>query len=105
MIALTQARSGLFNPSVSIPEIEYEEPENEVTIQPNPAQYSILLRCSPKSVNYPTYIITNTKGQILLSDQLKQADTFIQLETFPRGMYFVSVQFEEEMIVKKLLLY
>ena len=82
---------------------------NEVkTIQlyPNPATNTVTISASSIENGYYTISIKNTLGQTMLSDAIRvdnnNMDKIIPISSLPGGMYFLIVESENSVTVKKM---
>jgi hypothetical protein len=76
--------------------------DNMVSINLNPGSDMITIETTAISGNATLYIF-NMQGQQIFSDALKQEKTEINISTLAHGMYFVKVNSEKGIAVKKFV--
>jgi len=75
---------------------------NIITIYPNPANEKITIENSSQN-NNATISIFNNEGQLVLQQTTHQAKTEIAVSTFANGLYFVKVNNESGIAVKRFI--
>ena len=78
------------------------EEENIITIYPNPANEKITIENSALN-NDATISIFNNEGQLVLQQTTNQAKTEIAVSTLANGLYFVKVNNESGIAVKRFI--
>ena len=75
-----------------------------MTIYPNPANDNITIEnTSLNNIKDAMISIYNIQGQLLIQQPMSQAKTNIDIAGLARGMYFVEVNTENGVAVKKFL--
>ena len=69
------------------------------TIYPNPANSELTINTG--SNTYATAIITNTLGQVLMTQSLSSNDTKIKVSALTPGLYYLTLRGESGVEVKK----
>lgn len=98
-----QDLGGLFhfeaNPSGSsfLSEIESTHP---VDVYPNPANTQITI----SSENSTWFEMTNSQGKMIVSREINSNMINIDVSSFPSGIYFLKVSFEDAVVVKKVII-
>lgn len=82
----------------------YEIPgsNRQLKIWPNPTSAQIILESLP-SLKGALVTILNLSGQEMLNMKLMQDKTQLDISTLPRGIYFVKLKSEREVIIEKLI--
>jgi hypothetical protein len=100
---------GILSPAKSYFDTEWwvvdvpEAKADHMDVYPNPAVDRIMIRLHPASEF--TYIICNTRGQVLLSGEGNQAQTQLNIPpSTPRGIYLLRIKTPGGEMVKKILL-
>ncbi|MCW5908811.1 MAG: T9SS type A sorting domain-containing protein [Chitinophagales bacterium] len=73
-----------------------------ISISPNPATTHLTITL-PELTQPAALTITNISGSIVQTEQLNAANTTIPINHLPAGLYFVTVQNQQQCIVKKLV--
>ena len=76
-----------------------EQQRNPVNIFPNPAHTSFTIAAD----NANSFQLISAKGKVMLSREMNHSKEQILLNQFSQGIYFVRVQFENGITVKKLV--
>jgi Secretion system C-terminal sorting domain len=76
-------------------------PEGEEMLRalPNPAKDELKIMVNGGS--YSSFVITNTLGQILISQQMNAAQTRVNVKSLPAGLYYLTVRGESGVKVVK----
>jgi len=75
--------------------------DNNFSIYPNPFNNKFTLNINSNKAYNVT--ITNTFGQLIISKQINQQTTEINLSNYPNGIYFVNISVEDKRKVFKLV--
>jgi hypothetical protein len=77
-----------------------EPKQNNLIVYPNPATSELHVKLnSQEAANYAIY---NTAGQTVLHGRL-QEETAINVESLSKGIYFVQIKTEKDMVTKKIV--
>lgn len=77
---------------------------NSVMIYPNPTQNFISIQL-PSILNGESKInLIDMQGRTILAEQINQQTTQIDLSHFTEGVYFVSISYQNQKVVKKIVL-
>ena len=88
----------------AIADIEDIKNTNSFTLYPNPANDNIIIENTTFKINDDEIIsIYNIQGQLLLQQPIKQQKTEINISSFAGGMYYVKVENEKGIAVKKFI--
>ncbi len=91
------------NSSFTIPELETSSGfEDDISIYPNPARYDLTIKTLSRSATY-TYRIVNAIGQTIMTGNLSDQETIVDIKALSNGLHFVEVQNEERLIVKSFV--
>jgi len=79
-----------------------EEARNGISfnLYPNPASQTLNIACNNLKDN-ATLQMLNTQGQIVLQSKLLNANTKLNIQHLPSGLYFVKVGSEVRKVVKE----
>jgi len=73
-----------------------------VNIYPSPATDRIIVETSNPGT--PTsLVVTNTSGRIMMTMQINRSSTQVDIGTWPKGIYFFSVQQKGKSVIKKII--
>lgn len=68
--------------------------ENTITLYPNPVANQLFLKV-PNLNDKLHYKLVNVEGKMVLSDTISQLNSVLHLESFPGGIYFLSISSED----------
>jgi uncharacterized repeat protein (TIGR01451 family) len=85
---------------VGIAESIYKD--NNVNIYPNPASDRIFIVLQKECKNTKLEIF-NTNGQLLMNQNILELKTSIDISTLPKGIYFIKLMNEKEVMVEKFV--
>ncbi len=81
---------------------EFKIQNSKFTISPNPADENITISLS-QPCNNCRIEITNTLGQLLISDKVIFQSSIFNLQSLPKGIYFIALRSDKFSSVKKLV--
>ncbi len=94
----------LGNPNVLTTVGNFENLNNDFVVYPNPANDVITIQYSEQPKTSNRILITNQLGQIVKEFQTKSISTKIKLGDLPSGIYFIKLEFNNNLITKKLII-
>lgn len=77
-------------------------PKDEVSLFPNPSQDRFFLNLND-SKGHPSYSVSTANGTIILKGNLIDSEAIIDLSDQPPGLYFLTVQIQEGLIIRKMV--
>lgn len=80
-----------------------DEKIEEYLIYPNPA--NDVIHIDLELISESNIHFVNSRGEIILTEKLNDSRSSIDVSSFPRGLYFISIVTESEKITNKLILY
>jgi zinc-dependent metalloproteinase lipoprotein len=83
--------------------IEDENIATKILIYPNPATDKIYIQ-NLSAMNFKSYKLQNTLGQLVLQGNLSEIDSEILLPKIAKGLYFLEISTTTAKVVKKLII-
>ncbi len=80
--------------------------QNIISIYPNPSNNHIILEIDDLENNRINIEILNSSGQVQFSKQKinNKKNLLVDVSKFARGIYFVKVHFDEQVIIKRFII-
>jgi endoglucanase len=90
-----------YQSTVNIPTLHSDDP---LTIYPNPAANKVTIKI-PSQISNATIEIVDANGKSFLTEKLNgRKELLVNTESFPRGLYFIRLSFQNKTITRTMVL-